>query len=146
MPQKHANKLITFNNLDTGEYRCAPQCTTHLPICPTEDIANLHELLNTKRALKRKHQEGDSSSEANLDEHANNHDINNNNSSNADDTSWIGTMIKAPPGECGHSTNADGCLGFKKGDMLVQAGITNKMWGEYIVKNSSIDSLQSTAH
>ena len=62
-------------------------------------------------------------------------------------------MIKAPAGERGRGTNAEGRLGVKTEEILKHARITTGQWSQYMVstvlhsiRNPSIDLLQSTAH
>lgn len=61
--------------------------------------------------------------------------------------------IKAPAGERGRGTNAEGRLGFRIEDILKHAWITTVQWSNFMVsivrysiRNPSIDLLQSTAH
>lgn len=117
-----------------------------------EEAAELHHFLNAQRALKSKRKEVGKVSEDELTDSQDNHlDAN---EDEDDGTSWIGVMTKAPPGERGRGTNADGRLGFKNEDILLHAGITSEQWGRYMVSSNiysirkrSIDLLlQSTGH
>ena len=98
-----------------------------------EEAAELRHLLNAQLALRSKHGEVGRVSE---DELTDSHD--NPLGANEDDdgdTSWIGVMIKAPPGELGRATK-EGRPGFKTEDILLHAGITSEQWGRYMVSNN----------
>ena len=99
-----------------------------------EEAAELRQLLNAQRALRNKRREAGKVSEEELtDSHDTHLDANEDGDG---DTSWIGVMTKAPPGERGRGTTVDGRLGFKNEDILLHAGITSEQWGRYMVSSS----------
>ncbi len=150
MPHERTNKSTVTISLGIGEYRHFPNASSHRF---TEEAAELHRLLNAQRALKRKRREAGGVSEDELTDSHDNH-LEANDDDDDDDTSWIGVMVKAPPGERGRGTNTEGRRGFKIEDILMHAGITSKQWGRYMVSSiiysiqkRSIDLLlQSTGH
>ena len=121
---------------------------------PTEEIAQLRDLLRAQRAPKRRRQEESSASES--DDHTDNHNVDNGNSgssgggrgggsssssgsSNANIVPWVGRMICAPAGEQGHSAK-EGHKGFINDDILRTAGITQQKWSKYMVSDINITS------
>ena len=123
-----------------------------------EELADLRQLLKSRRGLKRKHREPDSASEAqepdgddgdNGDDGNDGNDENDHGSTTYNSKSpWIGVMIKAPAGERGRGTNTEGRLGFKIEDILKHARITTEQWSQFMVstirfflRNPSIDRL-----
>jgi len=117
-----------------------------------EELADLRHLLSTQRGLKRKGREPDSASEVQEpdgdDSDDGDIDIDNHSTTYNSKTPWIGVTIKAPAGERGRGTNAEGRLGFKIEDILKQARITTEQWSQFMVsvvryslRNPSIDRL-----
>jgi len=99
-------------------------------LCSTEDIAEFHEFLASKKSCKRRYQEDPGPYlPGELVDSGGGSDNGNGN----DDTLWIGKMIPPPRGERGRTTNADGRVGFNKGVMLTTAKISEEMWSVYIV-------------
>ena len=111
--------------------QCVPKCAAHQVPSSTA-----HGSSKTQRPVKRKRQAENGESEVDLAIGAD--DGTGSGSGDASKPSWIGKMIKAPPGGRGRGTNAHDRLGFNNDDILSQAGITHQKWGRYPVSNIGI--------